>query len=139
MPATYSHLRGKEHTVTQAQARPHVGPVQVGIILLALATAFIHLYFVFFDEQITQKFIVLFILNFLGYVTLLSALYAPLSVLARPRPLVRLLLIAQAIASIAAYYYVGVFSTLGSITKGIEALLILLLLVEAASHRFIEG
>lgn len=125
--------------MTQAQTRPHIGPVQMGVILLTLATASVHLYFVFFDEQITQKFIVLFILNVLGYVTLLTALYAPISVLTRLRPLVRLLLIAQAIASITGYYYVGVFSTLGSITKGIEALLIVLLLVEAASNRFIRG
>ncbi len=125
--------------MTQAQVRPHIGPVQIGVIVLALATAFIHLYFVFFDEAMTQRFVILFILNFLGYVVLVSALYAPVSALARLRPLVRLLLIGQAAASIAAYYYVGVFSTLGSITKGIEGLLILLLLIEAVSNRFIRG
>lgn len=125
--------------MTQAQARPHIGPVQVGVILLTLATAFIHLYFVFFDEAMTQKFVILFVLNFLGYVVLLSALYAPISILARLRPLTRLLLIAQAVASIAAYYYVGVYSTLGTITKGMEALLIVLLLIEAVSNRFIKG
>ncbi len=125
--------------MTQAQTRPHIGPVQVGVIILTLAAAFIHLYFVFFDEAMTQKFIILFILNFLGYVALVSALYAPVSALARLRPLVRLLLIGQAAASIAAYYYVGVYSTLGGITKGIEALLIVLLLVEAVSNRFVRG
>lgn len=119
--------------MTTANAtRPSIGPVQIGIILLTLTTAIIHLYFVFFDEAMTQTFRVLFVLNFLGYVGLLAALYLPISSLAPLRPIARALLVVQAAASIGAYIYVGVFSTLGWVTKGIEALLIVLLLVEAA-------
>ncbi len=121
--------------MNNAEARPHIGLVQAGIILLTLATAIIHLYFVFFDEAMTQKFVILFILNSLGYVGLLAALYLPISFLAPLRPIARFLLILQAAASIGAYIYVGVFSNLGWVTKGIEVLLILLLLIEAGMSR----
>lgn len=125
--------------MTQAQTRPHIGPVQAGIILLTLATASIHLYFAFLDEQMSRMAVVLFILNFLGYVVLLSALYVPVPVLVRLRPLTRALLVAFAVATIAGYLYVGVFELIGWIDKAIEALLIMLLLVEAVSNRFIKG
>ncbi len=121
----------------QARTRPGFGPVQAGIILLALATAFIHLYLVFSDEQMSRVAVVLFTLNFLGYVTLVSALYAPIPALARLRPLTRLLLIAFAATTIAGYFYVGVFELIGWIDKAIEALLIALLLMEAASDRLV--
>ena len=121
--------------MNNTEARPHLGLVQAGIIVLTLATAIIHLYFVFFDEAMTQKFVIMFILNSLGYVGLLAALYLPISFLASLRPIARFLLILQAAASIAAYIYVGVFSTLGWVTKGIEVLLILLLLIEAGISR----
>lgn len=121
--------------MNSTETRPNIGLIQVGIILLALATAIIHLYFVFFDEAMTQKFVILFILNSLGYVGLLAALYLPISFLAPLRPIARFLLILQAAASIGAYIYVGVFSNLGWVTKGIEVLLILLLLIEAGMSR----
>lgn len=125
--------------MTQARTQPRLSPVQAGIILLTLATALIHLYFAFFDEEMSRLAVILFFLNFLGYVTLVSALYAPIPALARLRPLTRVLLIAFAAATIAGYLYVGVFEPIGWIDKTIEALLIVLLLAEAISNRFVQG
>ncbi len=45
-------------------------------------------------------------------------------------------MIALAVASIASYFYVGVFDLGGNIDKAIEALLIMLLLAEASISRF---
>lgn len=117
--------------MTQARTRPRLSPVQAGIILLTLATALIHLYFAFFDEEMSRLAVILFFLNFLGYVTLVSALYAPIPALVRLRPLTRVLLIAFAAATIAGYLYVGVFEPIGWIDKTIEALLIVLPPAEA--------
>ncbi len=125
--------------MTQTRTQPSFGTVQAGIVLLTLATAFIHLYFALFDEQMSRMALVLFTLNFLGYVTLVSALYAPVRALARLRPLTRALLVAFAATTIAGYFYVGVFELIGWIDKAIEALLIALLLVEAASNRFVRS
>jgi hypothetical protein len=57
-----------------------MGLLQIGIIVLTLATAIIHLQLVFPS--------VLFILNGLGYLGLLGALYLPIPQLAGYRPLV---------------------------------------------------
>ena len=58
-----------------------IGPLQWGIILLTIATAGIHISLLFPD--------VLFILNGLGYLTLLAALYLPIPALANYRSLIR--------------------------------------------------
>ncbi len=73
----------------------------------------------------------LFVANFLTYVALAAALVLP--PLARVRSIVRALLIAIAVASIASYFYVGVIDVVGNITKAIEVLLILLVTAQAAS------
>lgn len=74
---------------------------------------------------------ILFVGNFFGYVTLLCALYLPISLLARFRPIVRTVIIAMAFASIASYFHVGFYDTVGNVTKLIEVLLIMLLAVDA--------
>jgi hypothetical protein len=71
----------------------------------------------------------LFFVNFLVYTVLAAPLFSP--ALARYYRLVRVLLIAVAVASFASYLYVGVFEPLGTVDKIIEVLLIALLTVDA--------
>lgn len=124
-----------------ADIRPRIGVVQIGIILLALATAGIHLYYFVIEGFLGSgtmgpPFQVLFVGIFLAYVLLVSTLYFPDPSLARFRPFTRAMLIGLAVASIASYFYVGVFDLGGNIDKAIEALLIVLLLAEASIPRF---
>ena len=120
--------------------RPDVGPARVGIAVLALGTAGIHLYLFLIEGflgngKMLPIYQLLFVGNFLAYVTLASALLLPISPLARVRSFVRPLLIAMAVASIASYFHVGVIDALGNIAKGIEVLLVLLVTADAATSR----
>ena len=103
--------------------------VQVGIILAALATALIHFSLLFPD--------VLFILNGLGYLTLLAAYFLPIDLAKRYHNLVRWLFIAFALVTILGWIAIGDKSwpagSLGYITKLIEVILIVLLLVDRRS------
>jgi len=124
--------------MNNAETRPNIGPVQVGIALLALGTASIHLYLFLIEGflgngKMLPIYQLLFVGNVLAYVTLASALLLPLSALARFRSFIRTLLIAIAVASIASYFYVGVLDVVGNIDKAIEVLLILLVTVDAAT------
>ncbi len=115
--------------------RPRIGPVRLGVIVLALATAGIHLYLFLIegflgDGSMLPIYQLLFVGNFLGYLTLVIALYF-VPPLARFRPVLRVLLISIATASIISYFYVGVTDTTGNAAKVIEVLLIALLTVDA--------
>ena len=121
--------------MNDTQARAGVGLVQAGAVLLTLATASIHLYLFLIEGylgngEMLPIYQLLFVGNVLGYVTLVVALYL-IPPLARFRPVVRVLLIAIATASIISYFYVGVTDTTGNIDKVIEVLLIALLTVDA--------
>ena len=121
--------------MTAAETRPRIGPVRIGVILLTLATAGIHLYLFLIEGFLGSGVMLpiyqlLFVGNFLGYVTLVVALYF-VPPLARFRPVLRVLLIAMATASIISYFYVGVIDTTGNVDKTIEVLLISLLTVDA--------
>lgn len=123
-----------EHTET----RQSVGAVQVGISLLALGTAGIHLYLfliegLFGNGKMLPIYQLLFVGNVLAYVSLATVLILPLSPLERVRSLVRVLLISIAVASIASYFYVGVLDSVGHTDKVIEVLLILLVTADAAT------
>jgi hypothetical protein len=83
------------------------------------------------EQQMGPTYQFLFVGNFLGFLSLTAALYLPISLLARFRPVVRILLIAMAMASIASYFHVGYYDTLGNNTQIIEALLIMLVTVDA--------
>lgn len=98
------------------------GLVQFGVILLALATAIIHLALAFPTW--------LFILNGAGYLLLLMALYWPALWASRARRFVRWGLLAYALVTIVAWFAMGDRTTLAYVTKGIEVLLAALLVVE---------
>ena len=120
------------------ETRAGISPVRIGIALLALGTAGIHLYLFLIEGflgngEMLPIYQLLFVGNVFAYVTLATALLLPLSPLARVRSFVRVLLISIAVASIASYFYVGVLDAVGNIDKAIEVLLILLVTVDAAT------
>ena len=101
--------------------------LRVGIVLLTLATALIHLQLAFPDPA--------FILNGLGYLTLLAALYLPVGRVARYRNLVRWVLVGYTALSILLWIFLGARTPIGYIDKVIEISLIALLLLDARSAR----
>lgn len=124
-------------------SRTSLGPVRIGVILLSLATAGVHLYLFLIEGFLGSGtmlpiYQLLFVGNFFAYVTLAIALYL-VAPLARFRPVVRALIIAIAVASIISYFYVGVTDTTGDVTKIMEVLLIALLTVDAAISGSGEG
>lgn len=126
--------------MSAAGTRPRIGPVRIGVIILALAVAAVHLYLFLiegflapllgYEVRMLPLYQFLFVSNFLGYVTLVVALYL-IPPLARFRPIVRVLLIAMATATIISYFHVNVRDMLGDITALIEILLATLLAVDA--------
>jgi len=95
--------------------------LRIGIAVLTLATALIHLQLNFPDP--------VFILNGLGYLALLAALFLPN--LARYRNAVRLVLIGYAALTIFLWILIGERTTIGYIDKIIEVALISLLILDA--------
>jgi hypothetical protein len=96
--------------------------LEVGIFLLTLATAGIHLYLALtaFTYMGLNFGVTLFILNGLGYLGLLAALQLPIPQLARFRSAARWALVALAALTIVGY-----------VDKAIEVALIALLLADA--------
>lgn len=124
-----------------AETRPRIGPVQVGVILMALVTAGIHLYYDIFVEDPARPGFWLFLGNVIGFVVLPAALYSPIPLVERFRRVVRTMLIAQATASVASFLYVylvvlGIsFDRVGLVAKAAEILVIVLLTIGAAMSR----
>jgi hypothetical protein len=94
--------------------------LRTGIVLLTLGTALIHLQLAFPDP--------VFILNGLGYLILLVALYLPQ--LTRYRNVVRWVLVGYAALTIFLWVLIGARTPIGYIDKAIEGALIALLLLE---------
>jgi hypothetical protein len=106
----------------------------VGIFLLTLATAGIHLYLAFTAIPIMgfNFGVMLFIFNGLGYLGLLAVLQLPIPQLARFRSAARWALIAFAAVTIVLFFIMAPeYTTLGYIDKAIEVALIALLLADA--------
>jgi len=101
--------------------------LRIGIVALTLATALVHLQLNFPDP--------VFILNGLGYLTLLAALFVPIPQIARYRNVVRFVLIGYAALAIFLWILIGARTTIGYIDKAIEIALISLLLIEARRSR----
>jgi len=101
--------------------------LRVGIITLTLGTALIHLSLNFPDLG--------FMLNGLGYLTLLAALYLPVPQVARYRDIVRWVLIGYAALTILLWILLGDRTAIGYTAKAIEVALITLLLLEARRSR----
>jgi hypothetical protein len=106
--------------MTTTETTTH-GALRAGIALLTLATALIHLQLNFPDPM--------FILNGLGYLALLAALFLPS--LARYRGLIRRALIGYTALTILLWLLLGARTPIGYMDKVIEIVLIALLLIEA--------
>jgi hypothetical protein len=106
--------------------RTQLGPIQVGIILLTLATASIHLYL---SSEIFASGMngTLFILNGLGYLALLAGLFLPIPIVKNYRPAVRILLMVFTGITILAWAAVGARDAWGFSDKAIEIILLILL------------
>ena len=106
----------------------------VGIFLLTLTTAGIHLYLAFSAiPYMGLNFgVMLFILNGLGYLGLLAVLQLPIPQLARFRSAARWALIAFAALTIVLYFIIAPqYTLIGYADKAIEVALIALLLADA--------
>jgi hypothetical protein len=101
------------------QVRAQLDPLQVGIILLTLITAVIHLSLVFPS--------VLFILNGLGYLALLGALFLPIPQLMGYRALARWALVGYTALTIVLWVLIGSRIPIAYVAKVDEVILIVLL------------
>ena len=101
--------------------------IQVGVIVLTLIAAAVHLSLLFPDPA--------FILNGLGYLTLLAALYLPIPQLVPYRRVVRVTLMGYATLTILLWVAIGERSLLGFSTTADEVALVILLLLESRRMR----
>jgi hypothetical protein len=102
-----------------------IGPLQIGIIVLTLITAAIHLQLVFPS--------VMFILNGLGYLGLLAAYFLPLPFFKDNRRLVRWAFMGFTLVTILAWVFIGSRIPIAYITKVFEVALIALLWFDRSS------
>ena len=99
-------------------------PLRIGIIVLTVGTALIHLY-------LGLQGFPLFILNGLGYLALLAALTLPISRVSEYRNLTRWVLVGYAALTIFLWILVGARNSIGYTDKVIELVLISLLVLDA--------
>jgi hypothetical protein len=114
------------------QTRTRLGAMQIAIIVLTVATALVHLqraWLAWGDNDLTTT--LMFGANFLGYLALITALYAPIAALAAYRKWIRWALIAFAVVTILGWVAVGAREPIGYIDKVIEIVLVVLLFLES--------
>lgn len=102
--------------------KARIGGLQLGIILLALATAIVHLVILNLES-----IDILFTLNGLGFLGLLALYFLPIPIAQKYHNLVRWAFMAYTAVSILAWVMVGSPSALAITDKAIEIVLIILL------------
>ncbi len=114
----------------QTRTVAHVDPLAAGIVVLAVATALIHLLLgISLGPPSTRPFPLLFYLNALGYLVLITALYVPL--LHPVQREIRWVFIVYAILTIVLWFLLAPAHTpLGYSDKVIEVVLVTLLIVD---------
>lgn len=112
---------------TRGSEGVEIGGRQIGIILLALATAVVHLVILNVSLGGLDP---LFTLNGLGYLGLLALYFLPIPVARDNRGLVRWVLVAFTAVTVIAWIFIGERIVLGYVDKAIEVVLILLLLMD---------
>jgi len=106
--------------------RTLIGALDLGIMLLTLTTAVVHIYLWSFPDEELR---VWFLLNGISYIVLLIAFYAPL--LSAYRKLVGSALLLYTALTIVLYFFLGQpYDALGLLTKASEMLLIVLIAVK---------
>jgi hypothetical protein len=104
------------------------GPLRIGVILLTVGTATIHLY-------LGLQGFPLFVLNGLGYLGLLAALILPIPRISHYRNPVRWVLVGYTALTIFLWILVGARNAIGYADKLIELALVALLVLEARNSR----
>jgi hypothetical protein len=102
--------------------------LRVGVIVLTVGTALIHLY-------LGLQGFPLFVLNGLGYLTLLAALILPIPRISDYRNLTRWILLGYTALTIFLWIVVGARTVIGYTDKIIEIVLIAFLVLEASRSR----
>ncbi|MCE7986599.1 MAG: hypothetical protein DYG89_35955 [Caldilinea sp. CFX5] len=109
------------------EKQPYLNSIAYGVIVLTLITALIHLsQSLQFPEGPDR----VFLLNAIGYIALLAAIYLPLPRLARYRSLFCWILIGYTALTIALWLFFGARSVTAYLDKVVEVGLILLLWTE---------
>src|SRR5918992_3108033 len=106
----------------------------VGIFVLTLATAVVHLYLAYtaIPYYGLNFGVMLFILNGLGYLALVAVFQLPVPQLARLRSVARWTLVAYAALTIVLFFVMAPFyDFIGYLDKAIEVALIVLLVADA--------
>ena len=111
-------------------ATPSATKLRLAIIVLTVVTAAVHLYLGF-------QGLPLFVLNGLGYLALLAALYLPVPRLAPYHDLARWVLVGYTALTIVLWLVItgGMSAAIGYMDKVVEVLLIVMLLAEARATR----
>jgi membrane-bound ClpP family serine protease len=104
------------------------GPLRVGVILLTVGTALIHLY-------LGLQGFPLFVLNGFGYLGLLAALILPIPRISEYRNLVRWVLVGYTALTILFWILVGARNSIGYADKVMELVLVVLLVLDARGSR----
>ena len=100
-----------------------LGLLQWGIILLTIVTAIVHFSLVFPSG--------LFILNGLGYLALLAALYLPIPLLTSYRDVIRWALLGYTALTVVLWLIMGARIPIAYVDKAVEVVLIVLLWLES--------
>ena len=111
-------------TVIEGARTPTAVLLRAGIVVLALATAYIH----------TTLGSMMFMANAAGYVVLAVAMIAPLPIAAKYRWLIRAALLAFTVVTILGWVMFGARYLDAYVAKGIEIALIALLLIEMVRY-----
>lgn len=112
------------------QTNTRIGALQIGVIVLTIATALVHL------QRGIEFGMPMFIANGIGYLVLVAALYAPIAFLMPYRKWVRWALIAFTLVTIIGWVAIGDKAEMvGWITKAIEVALVVLLLLDMRQNK----
>jgi hypothetical protein len=114
---------------THYSDRTSPGTLQWSIIALAVATAIIHIVLAFTESRVP------FLLNGIGYLALVAALYLPLPQLDGRRGLVRFALIGYTALTVGLWFLRGEPTEIALLDKAIELALIGLVLLEQRRAR----
>jgi len=114
-----------------------LGVLQFAIMLMAVATAAIHLYLAWVvipRVSASGSPDIAFTLNGLGYLVLVAVLYIPIGGLRKHRSTIRWVLVGYTVLTIALWFFMaflpGDRTLIGYMTKGIEIALTALLILE---------
>ncbi len=113
----------------RSQLRPHLNTIAYGVMGLTIITALIHFYISF---QFADGSGFIFLLNGIGYLGLLGAIYLPIAFLARYRSLWCWCLLAYTALTVALWFFIGASdSSIAYVDKVVELVLIFLVWLEA--------